>query len=73
MRNRSLAQLRLASPRPFRNSNPSDLAGEQSAGGNLGAEFVLYNGLGTEAFNLLVHLVMAILKAPGLFTNGHVN
>ena len=34
---------------------------------------MLYNGLGTEAFNLLAHLVMVILKALGLFTNGQVN
>ena len=34
---------------------------------------MLYNGLGTEAFSLLAHLVMGILKALGLFTNGQVN
>ena len=34
---------------------------------------MLYNGLGTEAFSLLAHLVMVILKALGFFTNGQVN
>ena len=46
---------------------------EQSAGCNLGTEYVLYNGLGTGAFSLLAHLVMEILKALGFFTNVQVN
>ena len=46
---------------------------KQSAGCSLGAEFVLYNGSKTGAFRLLKHVTMAILQAPGLFTNGQVN
>ena len=46
---------------------------EQSAGGNLGAEFVLYNGLKTGPFSLLAHWVRVILKALGFFTDGRVN
>ena len=42
---------------------------EQSVGCSFGAEFVLYNGLGTGAFSLLTHLVMGILKPLGFFTN----
>ena len=33
----------------------------------------LYNGLVAEAFSLLTHFVVVILRALGLFTNGQLN
>ena len=72
MRNRSFVHPLPASPQPFRNSGASTLTGSKVPDATL-EQNSCYNGLGTEAFNLLAHLVMVILKALGLFTNGQVN